>query len=757
MAIATWSAPAPTSASMRNEPRLRCTLLSLVAALACAGSACKASNEPPPPAAADAAAHTSGFSPYLLGGARVPRFVHWSSEGDLLVVAAHAIARLPQGSLATGARLVETSPDRGEHNLVSALHTRTSPARWLIGGNGFVSVRDPSSLTETRRLSVVGNVQRIDLAADASVAVITACASGTCRVHRVDLATGNSIELGVRYTHSSVPISADGRYVAFEGYNGLRVFVDEQTVPIFSSAADGLTLAFKPDHTLLWATGSTFGRWDPVSGKATETPVGKRGERAAPEWKFAADSQQGAIVASGNYEGQVVVHDGSAVPRRLQANAGTCQNARVALEDPSAIECGELGGRFDAAGVFTPRGLGAVVAVAEQAFVRLAPEGCEVIERVSGKILGWGPDLCAASFSPDGTRLAWIDGGAALRVHALADVEDPADRSFDPIRSGTVQEGALLARFTHAVSAFDARGFRRAEFTKVASRQSFTTLTPDATVSLQDHRLIANDYAGKSLLRVLEPGLEQESGNRIRTVYASGQAVVTAAYGREPKTAICRFGASCTEVDIAPASAVVGYEAPWILTTTTEEPDAPAQTAYYLRHDRGEQPLRRVITGHPCAALLLDHGEKLACVSGGKVLEFDTRSGQPLGVPRTLPFVVPPVPPAEPAPGRIRLVQGWSSEVVGHGDASLFVRLSAAWATAIHFEEHALPSQPADAGPGRSVLSTAVIGPDFAVVEQADGRVRTGGNLARAERLLLCRNGEDLLPYSACRAASATQ
>lgn len=744
----------------RNERRGAAGGAAVVAALVLAG--CGPARKPgaatADAGAVEAGAVEAGATSYLFAGEQVPRAVQWTRDGDIVGMSALALFRLPGGVIQKGASILDTQlPEEHcslhKHNLVSLFDSSGAADRWLIGGAGFVSYRDPRTLAEIRRFDVGGAVQKLVLARNANVALVYSCL-GYCTVTRIQLDTGAQASLGRIGGDEPLALTADGTYAAFVSDHHVVAFEGDGATPVFTAAgsADPSTVTvFHPEGRLLYGNGEALGSWDPKTGKSTSRPL-----RAAPDMSYVVmgDPVQGRIVVSPAYGGNITIYDGNA-PKVLAVAEPGCGSAYPAIDDPTQFECPRDGSRIDAAGVTIKKFLGPTLRVSEHHALRMSGAGCEVADRATGRILAFEEDgFCQAHFSPDGTRLAWLGDDGTLQVQPLAFSmqREPVGRN-EP--QATVNGDTWLGRFESTSVAFGPAGFQRFERPEVY--RSALVLTPQASFRFESNRIVATDLAGNVRLRALDLSGGQGDSAR-RTLHASGLSVVTNAYGAESKTTLCKLDADCREIELAPAYEVVAYEAPWIIAATSAEPDAPGQVVYYLRHDEAREAPRRVIVGRSCQPpLLLEHGDKLVCISDDRMVTYDTKTGQALGEARWLDLSQP-APPADERPRlSVQVLTGHraTATVLGHGDATIFVRTSAWLRQAIHIEERNLLLSAADAGSANpEPRSVASLTASYAVVRNANGSVRIGGDAAAAERLLACRHDNELLPWSTCKAAS---
>lgn len=710
------------------------------------------------PVSADASVAEPGATSYLFAGERIARDVHWTREGDVVAVSAQALWRLPGGVLARGATLVDTQLPEAhgigrKRNVVSVFDPSTD--RWVVGGEGFISVRDPKTLAEIRRIDVGGVAEQIVLAKNANVALVYSCPD-YCNVTRVQLDTGAQAILGRITADAPLVIAPDGSRAAFSRDGKLMVFTGDAFEPSFTASpfltSTDVGAVFTDRGDFLYGAGKEVGRWDPTTGKSAQHVV----ERGDDEnLHFASDPALGRVIATHRFDGPITVYDGAA-PRVIPVPGRGCGSARPTLEDPNQFECPHFGTRIDAAGAQVIKPTGVTLRFTESHVLRARGTLCEVASRSTGAIVGTGgPELCLATFSPDGLRIAWVDGTGAVTVRALTDLR-PVEITPRGDLQPRVAAGVVTAHFHHSVVLFGPRGFQRH---LLADAYRSRQLTPEGVFWNDDGRIVGMDHTGTVRLHALELGWN-DSGGGAHTLYASGTSVVSAPYGEpDRKVASCRFDAECTELEISPAVAVAGYEAPWIVTSTTTEPDAPNQVVYYLRHDQGREIPRRIIVGRDCSPpLLLEHGDKLACPGGDQVVTFDTKTGQPLGDGLPLDLDRSPMP-RDTIPElalRHRPPKREDAQVLGHGEASFWLRTAHWLGEGVHLEERALPVSAGDAGAaaGPALRAVAVVTDSFGVVWNADGAVRMAGDVAAAERLLACRRGSELLPWSACRTAA---
>ncbi len=738
--------------------RLRLALAAVFVLTACGASKKKPSGGP------DAAASvaTSDSTSYLFAGEQVPRFTHWTKSGDLVAVSAGALWRLPAGELGADATIVDTRMANGsgvghERTFVSVYDTDGANERWLLGGEGFVSVRDPHSLAEIRRIAVNGTVDKLVLAKNANVALVHACPDNACTITRIQLDTGAQADLGRASNVDALTISPDGKLAAFLRDERLLIVAGDAAQPAFTSASssgeESATAVFLADGNVLFGANKQVGRWNPTAGKSATLSLHLPIEGDAV---MVADPVLGRIVASQTYSGDVSVYDGSAV-RVLELPEPGCGSAHPALDDPTQLECPQLGTRIDAAGASSSQPLGVVLRFTDKYVLRIHNGDCEVVERATARIVSASAHgLCRAHFSPDGTRLAWVGDDGVLRVQPVAE----PTRDTVTVRTGpvaTVQNGTWLARWDDTLASFGPSGFQRISLSGAYNGR--LELSHVASFRVESGRVIGTDFTGKERLRAVDLGWGRGGGTKgYQPLYASGTSVVSGAYGHEAKFSVCRLDAECTQFELAPATHVKAYDAPWIVTSVSDEPDAPAQMVYYVRHDDAQEPPRRVIVGRDCKpAAVLQHGDQLACISGDTAVLFDTKTGQPLGDGAPLDLERS-LAPEDATPRSLRRERGginrFSSNVVGHDDAALFVRTSEWLDQVVHIEARALPAALDAGAAAAAVPSVAVLSRTYALVRYADGSVRVGGDVAQAERSLACRRGNELLPWSACKRAS---
>lgn len=671
----------------------------------------------------------------MLAGDRAPRELHWTRSGDLVVVSERSLWRLPRGAFGPDARLVDVDP----RTAMSVYDTSQPTDRFLIGGEGFVSLRDPSSLAELKRFPLSGQVRSIVVAKSAPVAAVVACTT-ECNLHRVNLDGGATVELGPIMLEQ-VALSANGTYLSALRGDGLVVFGGATPTPQlqvpYEEASRGQV--WRDDDTLLLAGYSSLSRWRPGDPKLTRLPLSGGPDSS---WDVRTDARHGAMVLSQGYSKTIFVYDG-VTNKRVEGPAPGCYNAKLAAEDANTIECERPLGRVLADGTFQA-GRGGTVALGDKTRIRIWSDGCELVENGSDKILGASRDLCGARYSTDGSQLAWIDGGGAVHVERAESFSSPLEpRSAGDQALGSAGDGVMFGQFRDSLAMFDDGGLRVTPLPLDVRRHNELLLTRAGAFLNYYDRLVGIDYTGKPRVRV------PTATERTRLSFASGEAVLTHA-ARTPTVTMCRFDAGCTDIDIAPADTVAGYEAPWIVTTTLEDPDAPAQSVVYLRHEDGKEPPRRIITGRLCdPALLFDGGERLGCVNDKKLLLFDSKSGAPLGEPYPLPIPAPSLPRAV---GIGRQMPFPAGAVTGHGARSVFVRSAGWFPDTLQFVELAVPMPNEDAGAATAEpLSTQILGADFAAWVGREGAVRIGGVAARAERVLACRDGDRLLPFSSCQ------